>query len=155
MKSRTLWLITILNVLLVLITVICLIKINDRNRAINSVKPTFEYTETGDRVHLRLEDHRTVILKFGTGGISIENAYQHDNPEDISTILLFSRYYSSKLGYDMSRSNTELIGEYRLHTILFYAGYKQEQTGTLNWDYGNDLRWYVNAASRFLGWLGV
>ena len=96
-----------------------------------------------------------MILKFGAGGISIENAYQHDNPEDISTILLFSRYYSGKLGYDMSRSNAELIGEYRLHTILFYTGYKQEQTGTLNWDYGNDPRWYVNTASRFLGWLGV
>ena len=155
MKSRTLWLITILNVLLILITIICLFKIGERNRSLNSVKPTFEYTEKGDAVHLSLADHRTVILKFGKGGISIEDAHRYDNPEDISTILLFSRYYSNKLGYEMTRSNSELIGEYRLHTILFCAGYKQEQTGTLNWDYEDDPRWYVNTASSVLGWFGV
>lgn len=155
MKSRTTILITVLNLLLVLISIVCIIRISEYNRSINSVKPIFDYTETGDVVHLSITDHRTVILKFGNDGVSIEDSYLYDSPESIAEILIFVRYYSAKLEHQINRSNTELIGEYRLHTILYNAGYKPEQTGTLNWDYDDDPRWYVNTASSVLGALGI
>lgn len=155
MRSRTAILITVLNILLVLIAIVCIIRISEHNRSINSVKPTFDYTETGNVVHLSTTDHGTVILQFGVGGVSIEDSHLYDSPESIAEILMFVRYYAAKLGYQMSRSNTELIGEYRLHTMLYQVGYKQEQTGTLNWDYDDDPRWYVNTASSVLGALGI
>lgn len=155
MRFRIIILITVLNALLLFGAIVCIIRISEHNRSINSVKPTFEYTETGDAVHLSTADSGTVILKFSTGGVSIEDSHLYDNPESIAEILMFARYYAEKLGYEFARSNIELIGEYRLHTILYQIGYKPEQTGTLNWDYADDPRWYVNTVSSVLGALGI
>ncbi len=155
MKKKTAIILTILNLLIMLFTIFSLTRVSEYNKSINSVRPTFDYTETDEGILLNLQDHGQVHLKFGKGGVSITDSYLYDNPRSISDILMFTQYYAAKLGYKMERSNSELIGEYRLHTILYQIGYKQEQTGTLNWDYEKDPRWYVNAASSVIGWLGV
>ncbi len=155
MKKKTIMAVTILNLLLMLIAIISWVCVAAHNESINSVRPTFDYTETDEGILLNLQDRGTVHITFGKGGVSIADSHLHDNPRSISEILMFARYYAAKLGYEMERSNSELIGEYRLHTILYQIGYKQEQTGTLNWDYAEDPRWYVNAASSVIGWLGV
>ncbi|MBR3806326.1 MAG: hypothetical protein IKJ13_05780 [Clostridia bacterium] len=111
----------------------------------------FNYTERDGKVYFSISPGRIAVLKFGKSDVSIEKSYLYDTTKEMEKILSFVKYYASNLGYRMVRSDSELIGEYRLHTLLYKIGYKQKQTGTLNWDYDYDTRWYVNVASKILG----
>lgn len=132
-----------------------LFEIGKPNHSTYSVKSSFNYVEGTDEVYLYTTDNQTVTLQFYEDEVVIKDSYLFDNPNSISEILSFVKYYTAKQGYEITRSDAELIGEYRLHTILFTAGYKQERTGTLNWNYVSDPHWYVNVTSNVLGWLGI
>jgi len=144
------------NLIILICFAACLFRISEINREINAVEREFHYTETeSGEVILNLADHGSVKMKFSKGGVSIEESHLYDSPNCIPKLLCFVRYYASQKGYSIPRSNTDLIGEYRLHTLLFNVGYKPEQTGTLNWDFKEDPRWYVNTASSIIGWCGI
>ncbi len=125
-------------------------KIEDNNIPVFPI-PIFNYKEEDGKVYLSLNNEKQVVMKFGENDVSIEQSYLYSKKEEISYILSFVKFYLPKLGYEMKRDDAELIGEYRLHTVLYKFGYKTEQTETLNWDYGYDQRWYVNMASIILG----
>ena len=69
--------------------------------------------------------------------------------------MLFIRFYAEKNGYEVLKSNTQIIGEYRLHNILYTFGYKRAQTSDADIDLVRDGRWYVNAVSTVFGWIGI
>lgn len=144
-----------LSLTLFLIALLSMLQIGGPNYTVKAVNTSFDYEEVEDEVFLHTSNNQTVVLKFREDGVVVVDSYLYDNPDNISEILMFTRYFATKQGYEIPRSDRALIGEYRLHTILFNMGYKQEQTGTLNWDYENDSRWYVNVTSSILGWLGV
>ncbi len=129
-------------------------KIEDNNIPVFPI-PVFNYKEENGKVYLSLNNEKQVVMKFGENDVSIEQSYLYSKTEEISYILSFVKYYLSEIGYEMKRDDSELIGEYKLHTFLYNIGYKQKQTGTLNWDYGYDKRWYVNVASKILGEMEV
>jgi len=147
---------TVVNLTILILLTVCMLRIRQMHREINAATDEFHYTETENgEVSLNLGDHGTASMKFSKDGVSITDSYLFDNDECLPTILCFVKYYAAREGYDIGRSNIELIGEYRLHTILYKIGYKSNQTKTLNWDFDEDPRWYVNTASSLIGWCGV
>lgn len=154
--KRCIVIITVINLIILILLTLCMLRITEMHRAINAAGDEFQYTETeSGEVTLDLGDHGIATMRFGRDGVSIGEAHLFDNPDCLPKVLRFVKYYAAQEGYGISRSNLELIGEYRLHTILFKIGYKPEQTETLNWDFDEDPRWYVNTASSVIGWCGI
>ena len=147
---------TVVNLTILILLTVCMLRIRQMHREINAATDEFHYTETENgEVTLNLGDHGIASMKFSKDGVSITDSYLFDNPDCLPKVLCFVRYYAAREGYEIGRSNIELIGEYRLHTILYEIGYKPKQTKTLNWDFEEDPRWYVNTASSLIGWCGV
>ena len=155
-QRKVLIIFTVVNLTILILFTVCMLRIRQMHREINAATDEFHYTETANgEVTLNLGDHGIASIKFSKDGVSITDSYLFDNPDCLPKVLRFVRYYASQEGYEIGRSNIELIGEYRLHTILYEIGYKPEQTKTLNWDFDEDPRWYVNTASSLIGWCGV
>ena len=147
---------TVVNLTILILLTVCMLRIRQMHREINAATDEFHYTETENgEVTLNLGDHGIASMKFSKDGVSITDSYLFDNPDCLPKMLCFVRYYAAREGYEIGRSNIELIGEYRLHTILYEIGYKPKQTKTLNWDFDEDPRWYVNTASSLIGWCGM
>lgn len=143
----------VFNVVLLCVSIFCMIRTHGNNERINQAERSFRYLETANDVVLTLSNGREVHMVFGRKAVRILRAYQYEDAK--YEILLFAREYGSKYGYTFQRNNTELLGEFKLHTFLYRIGYKQAQTGDLDWDYGSDPRWYVNAASSVIGRCGL
>ena len=144
------------NLIILICFTVCMFRISEMNRSINAAGNEFEYTETeSGEVTLDLGAYGIASMRFAKDGVSIRESHLYDNPECLPKVLRFIRYYAAREGYEIARSNTELIGEYRLHTLLYKIGYKPDQTENLNWDFDEDPRWYVNTASAVLGWCGI
>ena len=155
-QRKVLIIFTVVNLTILILLTVCMLRIRQMHREINAATDAFHYTETAKgEVNLNLGDHGIASMKFSKDGVSITDSYLFDNGECLPTILCFVKYYAAREGYEIGRSNIELIGEYRLHTILYEIGYKPKQTKTLNWDFEEDPRWYVNTVSSLLGWCGV
>ena len=77
-----------------------------------------------------------------------------DKP-DLIKIIRFIRYYCERHEVEITRSNSDLWGEMRLHTVLYDVGYKRAQTGNANIEFEKDERWYVGVAGSILGWIGI
>ena len=147
---------TVVNLTILILLTVCMLRIREMHREINAATDEFHYTETTNgEVNLNLGDHGIASMKFSKDGVSITDSYLFDNSECFPTIFRFVKYYAAREGYEIGRSNIELIGEYRLHTILYEIGYKPKQTKTLNWDFDEDPRWYVNTTSSLIGWCGI
>lgn len=154
--KRCIVILTAVNLIILILLAVCMLRIGEMHRAINAAGDEFHYTETeSGEVRLDLGDHGIAIMKFSKDGVSITDAHFFDNSVCLPKVLGFVNYYAAREGYEITRSNVELIGEYRLHTILYKLGYKPEQTETLNWDFSEDPRWYVNTASSVIGWCGI
>lgn len=143
----------VFNIVLLCVSIFCMIRTHRNNQKINQAERAFQYTETSDKVVLTLKSGREACLVFGKSSVRVLNAYRYE--EETHELLVFVRDYAAEQGYQFRRPNTELLGEFRLHTLLYRVGYKREQTGDLDWDYEADPRWYVNAASRMLGSCGI
>lgn len=155
-QRKVLIIFTVVNLTILILLAVCMLRIRQMHREINAATDEFHYTETENgEVTLNLGDHGIASMKFSKDGVSITDSYLFDNGESLPTILRFVKYYAAREGYEIGRSNIELIGEYRLHTILYEIGCKPKQTKTLNWDFDEDPRWYVNTASSLIGWCGV
>ena len=155
-QRKVLIIFTVVNLTILILLAVCMLRIRQMHREINAATDEFHYTEIANgEVTLNLGDHGIASMKFSKDGVSITDSYLFDNSECLPKVLRFVRYYATREGYEIGRSNIELIGEYRLHTILYEIGYKPKQTKTLNWDFDEDPRWYVNTASSLIGWCGV
>ena len=143
----------VFNVVLLCVSIFCMIRTHRNNQKINQAERAFEYSEIADELVLTLANGQKVELVFGKTAVRILRAYQYEDAK--YEILLFVRGYGSRHGHTFQRNNTELLGEFKLHTLLYRIGYKREQTEDLDWDYGRDPRWYVNAASSVIGRCGL
>ena len=155
-KRKILIIATFINFVILILIAICFLRISEMHREINAVGDDFLYTEMDcGTILLDLGSDGVASMNFSQDGVSITDSYRFDNKDSLPVVLRFVRYYAAREGYDISQSNLGLIGEYRLHTILYKIGYKPNQTKTLNWDFNGDARWYVNTASLIIGWCGV
>ncbi len=118
----------------------------------NAIMPSYSLARMeGDT--LTLANGKEVTIRFGESAAWVADSYLYTK-EEIYEILSFVRGYATEQGYEIARDNTELVGEFRLHQFLYEIGYKEEQTKDLDLEYKADSRWYVNVASKIIGWCG-
>lgn len=146
---------TVLNVLLLIGNTVCAALTCRNNKIINSTEQTFAYREEGGRVLLTLQNQEEIRLQFESESVKIIQSYKHNGTETIFQTVQFVRFYAQRKGYEIERDVTEMYGEIRLHNTLYNLGYKRKRTGDCDLDYTADRRWYVNAASKIIGWAGL
>jgi uncharacterized membrane protein YvbJ len=152
------WIIAILltvNLILFFVGVFSCIWTSENNRILNSFSDTFYYTDKNGEVELTLNDEQTVSMKFTQTRVKIYDSYLADTREDGLYITLFIHHYAEKKGYEVTKSNTEMFGEYSLHNFLYNGNFRRDQTADADIDFLEDRRWYVNAVSTVIGWLGM
>ena len=146
---------SIINVIILVVSVIGFIGTKKNIQIINQTEDAFEYEESErGRVELSLNKGERVTILFNETNAEVVGAYQYERP-DVVRIIRFIRYYCELHDVEVKRTNSDLWGEYRLHTALYKVGYKRSQTGDANLDYESDKRWYVNALGSVIGWLGI
>lgn len=155
MKKAMVIVLTVLNVLLLIGSIVCTALTYRNNKIINSTDQTFAYREESGGVLLSLQSQEEIRLQFESESVKIIQSYKHNSTEAIFQITQFVRYYAQGKGYEIERDKTEMYGEIRLHNILYNLGYKRERTGDCDIDYTSDRRWYVNATSKLIGWIGM
>ena len=146
---------TVLNVLLLIGSIVCTALTYRNNKIINSTETIFAYREEGGGVLLTLQNQEEIRLQFESESVKIIQSYKHNGTEAIFQTVQFVCFYAQGKGYEIERDITEMYGEIRLHNILYNFGYKRERTGDCDLDYTADRRWYVNMASKIIGWIGL
>ena len=155
MRKAMVIVLTVLNVLLLIGSIVCTVLTYSNNKIINSTETTFVYREEDGGVLLTLQNQEEIRLQFESESVKIIQSYKHNDTETIFQTVQFVRFYAQGKGYEIERDVTEMYGEIRLHNILYNFGYKRERTGDCDLDYAADRRWYVNAASKLIGWIGL
>ena len=142
---------TVINIIIFIMSVICLIGTARNNKKINDVAENFVYEEENGNVSLRLKNGKEVTIRFNEKSARVYDGYTANGKAESIEIVSFIRWYAEQKGYEISQAYTEMYGEYRLHNALYWLGYKRKQTGDSDLDYGKDKRWYVNSISRIIG----
>ena len=151
MNKRSITILTIINVVMFVLSILCLIGTSINNKIVNSVNLNFKYREENGKTVLELEE-KEVVLQFGKESVRVVNSHVIENKETQLQTVLFIRKY---LGEQTQRQTTDLLGEFRLHNALYRLGIKRQQTGESDLDYIKDKRWYVDVASKILGFTGI
>ena len=155
-KRRSLIVLTIVNILILIMSIYCLIRTTQNCKFINSNASEFVYEEyENGKVILTLEEEKRITLQFGNSSVKVVQSYQATSREESISVMLFIRYYTRQKGLKVHRSNTQILGEYRLHNLLYTVGYKRAHTGDADIDLVKDKRWYVNILSSVWGWIGA
>lgn len=155
-KRRSLIVLTVVNILILIMSIYCLIRTTQNCKFINSNASEFVYEEyENGKVILTLEEEKRITLQFGNSSVKVVQSYQATSREESISVMLFIRYYTRQKGLKVHRSNTQILGEYRLHNLLYTVGYKRAHTGDADIDLVKDKRWYVNVLSSVWGWIGA
>ena len=154
MRKRTIIVLTVINVAVFILALICFIGTGINNKIFNSIE-SFTYRETQNGVVFVTENGQEIPIQFNEQNVRVLNGKQKIRRKESVEIVRFIRVYAKKNGYEFRRTNTELYGEYRLHVILYRLGYKRKQTGIADLEYGKDKRWYVERISKIIGWVGI
>ena len=150
-KRSCLW---IFHILLFLGSLACLLQTNHNFERVNEIVPSIYYIE-GSTASVQLPSGKNVDLHFRENNVEVSNSYVCNNIKDCYAVVLAIKSYAQSSGFEIVRSNTDLVGELRLHNFLYRIGYKQNETGNADLEYICDRRWYVNVASRVIGWTGL
>ena len=132
----------------------CLLQTNYNFERINKIVPSIYYIE-GSAASTQLPSGQTVDLHFRENNVEVADSYVCTNIEDCYAIVFAIKSYAQENGIEIVRSNTDMVGELRLHNFLYGIGYKPDETGIADLEYIRDRRWYVNVASRMIGWTGL
>ena len=116
--------------------------------------PSFDYIEAST-ASVQLPSGKLVDLHFCENNVEITDSYECKSIEDCYAVIFAIKVYARENGIEIIRSNADMAGELRLHNFLYEIGYKQNETGTADVEYIRDRRWYVNVASRMIGWTGL
>ena len=155
-KRRSLIVLTTVNILILIMSIYCLIRTTQNCKFINSNASEFVYEEyENGKVILTLEEEKRITLQFGNSSVKVVQSYQATSRKESVSVMLFIRYYTRQKGLKVHRSNTQILGEYRLHNLLYTVGYKRANTGDADIDLVKDKRWYVNVLSSVWGWIGA
>ena len=143
-----------LNILIFLASLLCLLQTNRNNERINEIFPSFYYIEDST-ASVCLPSGENVNLLFRENNVEIAESYNCKSIEDCYAVVFTIKAYAREHGIEIYRPNTDMVGELRLHNLLYKSGYKQNETGDTDMEYICDRRWYVNVASRMIGWMGI
>ena len=150
-KRSCLW---IFHILLFLGSFACLLQTNRNIEQINAINPSFYHIEVST-ASVQLPSGEIVDLHFQGNNVEVSDSYVCNNIEDCYAVVLAIKSYAQSSGIEIVRSNIDLVGELRLHNFLYRIGYKRTETEDADLEYICDRRWYVNVASRMIGWTGL
>ena len=142
------------NILIFLGSLLCLFQTSYNFKRINAIFPSF-YDIEDSTASVELPSGNFVDFHFYHNNVKIADSYECKNIEDCYAVVLAIKCYAQSHEIEIVRSNTELVGELRLHNFLYRIGYKQNETRDADLEYICDRRWYVNIASCMIGWMGV
>ena len=155
-RNKALIILTIFNIILFVLSTIAYFGTKENLEIFNSTGNVFEYEEREKgNVYLALNLRERVALVFDETSVKVSSAYRYDDRPEMVEIIRFIRYYSEVNGFEISRRNSDLWGEMRLHTTLYKMGYREAKTKNAEIDYEKDERWYVNVLGNILGWIGI
>ena len=138
---------------LLLITLFCWIRSLEVINEFVHAQPQ-RYEETEGKVVVTLPSQNVYTFSFAKYSVCIDPCGGASR-NDALHLITFLKGYATKSELPIKRSTVELIGEYRLHTILSNIGYKTKQTNKADLDYIQDARWHVNAFSKVIGIVGL
>ena len=104
---------------------------------------------------MQLPSGKNVDLHFRENNVEVLDSYVCNNIEDCFAVVLAIKSYAQSSGFEIVRSNTDLVGELQLHNFLYRIEYKRTETEDADLEYICDRRWYVNVASCVIGWTGM
>ena len=143
-------LLTVLNLLLFAVSLFCMIRDRQIVDSIGTGTDIPYRTEQNDLL-LELQSGQTIQLRFHQKNVTVYCADDISRREDKLLLISFIRIYAQNTDIAIPRSNSELLGELKLHSLLYNLGFQRNQTGDADIEYSGDPRWYVNFASRLLG----
>ena len=144
----------ILNILLFLGSLLCMLQTSYNFKRINALVSSF-YCIEASTATVQLPSGKLVVLHFRENNVEIIDSYECKSIEDCYSVVFAVKSYARENGIEIVRTNADMAGELRLHNVLYGIGYKQDETGTADLEYIRDRRWYVNVASRMIGWTGL
>ena len=152
-KSKLILLWAIISTALLFLSLFCLSRALDTINRFEHTEPQ-TYSVNGRKTSVTLPSERTYTLSFGKKDVKIDRCIGSSR-KDALELISFVKGYASKHQIPIKRSTVELIGEYRLHTMLSNVGYEREQTAVVDLDYSQDRRWYINTLSMIIGVIGL
>lgn len=144
----------IFNILFFLGSLVCLLQTNRNIERINAIDPSV-YCIEAPTVSVQLPSGKFVDLHFRETNVEIVDSFACKSIENCYAVVLAIKGYAQSHGIKIVRSHTNLVGKLRLHNFLYAIGYKQNETEDTDLEYICDRRWYVNLASRVIGWTGI
>ena len=157
MKKRVRICLMILNLLLLMVSLVCVWQTSRNVKYINSLepilyKPDLSSFETEcQSLSIYLPSGSALNTKFSKSGVRVVQSYRCQSLRDCYYIIFALQHQAKQNGYVFCQSTTELYGELRLHQIMYRIGYKTDQTSDADLEYTGDHRWYVRVASRIIG----
>lgn len=154
MKKRT-KVVIIINLIICLISLISLFFTTKNLKTINSINDKFEYIRIEEnRVALNVKE-KAVVMAFNERSVEVFNSYKITEREDQLRIVLFIKHYAEKNGIEITRSNEDIMGEFRLHNYANALGINEESSKDVDIDYIKDERVIVSVFSKLLGVVGI
>lgn len=144
----------ILSIVLFMLSSFCLYQTSENVQLLNEQSSSFYYMD-GSNVCINLSSGKRVSFALRDNVAIVYDSFQCDTKEDCIKVVLAIKEVAKKKEVSISRSNSDLMGELRLHNFLYELGYRTNHTKNADLEYIKDHRWYVNAASCLIGWVGI
>ena len=151
MRKKWVIFLLIVNAMMLSASIFCLVLTGQNVSLFN--RQEIEVRQEGDSCFiLTARSGKEYGLDFGGTSVKIVDSYAADR-EDCLDIISALRMLDTQDKF--TRDNSDLMGELRLHKILYSLGIARKSTRDCDLDYTSDKRWYVETTSKLIGWMGV
>ncbi|MCD8373284.1 MAG: hypothetical protein LUD27_08305 [Clostridia bacterium] len=142
----------VITLTLAVISTVCFLRITEYRKILNDVESSLLYEDKGDNsISVQLKSGENLTLIFNDTAVKVVESYKVKDKSEMYRVIRFIRRYAAEHGIEITRKNTDLYGEWKLHNLLYSVNYKRESTADADLDYIRDKRWYVNTMSKLLG----
>lgn len=154
MKKKWICVFILINAAILFGSIFCLIMTGQNVRFINQGNASVACKAKDNLLTVTLADGKEFELIFANNSVKIKDSYKAGK-SDCMALALAIRSFSEEVGIAITRTNSEIYGELRLHEMLYSLGIARDHTRDCDVDYVADPRWYINSTSKLIGWMGV
>ena len=127
MKRRVKKLFFVFNILLFLLSLFCLYQTSERVDYLNEKNMLSLFMD--DSVGcVTVPSENRVSFVFTENSVIVYDSFLCKTQEDCMEVVFAIREVARSNGISIPRSNSDLIGELRLHNILYELGYRTDRT---------------------------
>ena len=106
-RKRTIIVLTVINVAVFILSLLCFIGTGINNKIINSIG-SFTYREIGTSVVYVTENGKEISMQFNEQSVKVLQVKQKIGKKESLEIVRFIREYATRKGYSLRRTNTGL-----------------------------------------------